>query len=189
MGWIKEYLAQLRAALFYIIIKVFKKNIMVGEGLKLYCRLDIQGPGKVIIGKNCIVKSIPGSRNQYVTLYTTSPEAIIEIGDNVQLISAKTSCNFRMRIGNNVIIEDTSLLDSSFHSVHEHRERPTNESHKNSAINIEDNVLVGVRSVIMRGVRLGRSSQVLPCSVVQSSFPENSVIIGNPAGVLKDESS
>jgi len=182
-----DWLAQIRGKLFYYIIRLIKTDVQIDEGLKLYCRLDIKGHGKVIIGKNCIVKSIPGSRNQYVTLYTTSPDAVIRIGDNVQLISAKTSCNYSMTIGNNVIIEDTSLLDSSFHSVYEHGERPTNESRDNSAIIIGDNVLIGVRSVIMRGVRLGKSSQVLPCSVVQSSFPENSVIMGNPAEVLKNE--
>lgn len=178
-------IALIRGKIFCLKLRLFNKNVTIDNGLKLYCRLSIAGKGRVSIGKNCTVKGLPGSRTQYVTLYTTSPEAELRIGDNVQLIAAKTSCNYSLCIGNNVIIEDSSLLDSDFHALDNHSEGPSNESKESCAIVIGNNITIGARSIITKGVQLDEGSRVAPCSVVQRSFPKGSVIFGNPARLLE----
>ena len=52
---------------------------------------------------------------------------------------------------------------------------------------IEDGALVGMGSVVMNGVRIGRGSIVGAGSVITEGkqFPENSLIIGAPARVIK----
>lgn len=180
-----ELIALIRGNIFSFQTKLFRKNITIGNGLKLFCKLSIKGKGRVNIGNNCTVRGIPGSRTQFVTINLNSPEAEVHIGDSVQLLATKISCRFSISIGNNVIIEDSSLLDSDFHSLDISRKLPANESKKNCAISIGDKVCIGVRSVITKGVTIGEGSMIAPCSVIQHSFPPNSFLHGNPATLMK----
>ena len=50
---------------------------------------------------------------------------------------------------------------------------------------IEDNVWIGERSTILKGVTIGRGSIVGCASVVTKSVPPYSVVAGNPAKVVK----
>lgn len=179
-----ELLALTRGKIFRLKSKLFRPNITIGKGLRLYCKLSIRGKGRVAIGNDFTVRGIPGSRTQFVTINVNSPEAEVRIGDAVQFFATKISCKFSIAIGNNAIIEDSSLLDSDFHSLDISRGLPVNESKKNCAISIGDHVCIGVRSVITKGVTIGAGSMIAPCSVIQQSFPPNSVLQGNPATLI-----
>ncbi|MCI5120200.1 MAG: hypothetical protein D3908_03215 [Candidatus Electrothrix sp. AUS4] len=181
----KELIALIRGRIFTLKVKLLNKNITTGKNLKLFCKLWISGPGKITIGDNCTVRGIPGSRTQFVSLGTNSPEAELQIGDSVQLLAAKISCKFSISIGNNVIIEDSSIMDTNFHSLDISRRTPKNESRTNCAIIIADNVCIGVRSVINKGVTLGEGAMIAPCSVIQHSFPAHSTLQGNPATLIE----
>ena len=50
---------------------------------------------------------------------------------------------------------------------------------------IEDDVWVGARAVILRGVRVGRGAIVAAGAVVTKSVPPYAIVAGNPARVLK----
>lgn len=50
---------------------------------------------------------------------------------------------------------------------------------------IEDNVLIGANSVILEGVRVGKNSVVAAGSVVVEDIPENVVVAGSPAKIIK----
>lgn len=161
-----------------------KKNITIVDDLQLYCRLEIKGPGSVSIGRSCVVRAIPGARIKKVTLYTHSPDAIIRIGDNVQLIAARISSRFKIHIGNNVIIEDASIMDTDFHTLDISRRTPPYENEENCQVTIGDDVSIGSRSIVAKGVTIGKGSLVHPGSVVQKPFPEYSQILGNPAKLI-----
>ena len=55
-------------------------------------------------------------------------------------------------------------------------------------IHLEDNTLIGVKSVIMPGVYIGKNSTVLPMSFVKTNtqIPPNEIWGGNPAQKIKD---
>jgi acetyltransferase-like isoleucine patch superfamily enzyme len=161
------------------------KKISVGRNLQLYCKLSIKGPGQVAIGRDCSISGIPGARVNMVTFYTHSPEAVITIGNNVKLISARISSRFAIEIGNDVVIEDVSILDSDFHTLDISRRTPPDETIENCKVIIEDDVRIGSRAIIGKGVTIGRGSLVHPGSVVQKSFPEYSEILGNPAKPIR----
>lgn len=56
---------------------------------------------------------------------------------------------------------------------------------EHSAIVIEDDVWIGERSTILKGVTVGKGSIVASNSVVTKNVPPMSIVAGNPARVVK----
>ena len=50
---------------------------------------------------------------------------------------------------------------------------------------IGDNVLIGANAVILEGVKIGKGSVVAAGSVVVEDVPENVVVAGTPAKIIK----
>ena len=159
-------------------------RVTVGPGLRLECWLALRGPGRVIIGKNCKIAAMPGCQVGMVTLNTHHPDAVIRIGDNVTLVAVRTGIKFSITIGNNVIIEDASILDTDFHTIDSLRSDANHETPERCRVVLEDGVRVGARAIITKGVTIGQNSLVMPGAVVHRSFPPESVLIGNPATLL-----
>lgn len=181
-----QMIAKMRGFCFTLRCKLFWPNISIGGGLRLYRRLRIKGEGKVTIGRNCTVSGIRGDTKQYVTIYTHSPEAHISIGDNVKLFAARLSSKFAITIGNDVLMEESGIADTDFHSLGEVRNRPKTESKGRCQVTIGDGVCIGVRTLINKGVTIGENVIIAPGSVVTRSIPSHTFVIGNPARVYKD---
>ena len=62
------------------------------------------------------------------------------------------------------------------------RELPFSNS---SPVHIEDNVWVGFDAIILPGTTIGRGSVIGSKSVVSGIIPEYSVVVGNPAKVIR----
>ncbi len=60
-----------------------------------------------------------------------------------------------------------------------------NHTAKCAPITIEDHVLIGARSVILKGVTIGRGSVIGAGSVVVKSIPPRCIAAGNPCRVIK----
>ena len=54
---------------------------------------------------------------------------------------------------------------------------------------IEENVWVGSRALILKGVRVGKGSIVAAGAVVTKNVPPNCIVAGNPAKVVKENIS
>ncbi len=54
-----------------------------------------------------------------------------------------------------------------------------------SPVIIEDNVVVGANAVILEGVRVGKNAVVAAGAIVTENVPENAVVAGAPARVIK----
>lgn len=50
---------------------------------------------------------------------------------------------------------------------------------------IADDVWIGTRAIILPGVKIGKHSIIGAGAVVTKSFPENSIIGGNPAKLIR----
>jgi acetyltransferase-like isoleucine patch superfamily enzyme len=178
---VRHSIAAIRAWYYRFKFALLRKDVSIGKGLKAYKQFEIMGEGRVRIGRNCLVSGMAGEKNQYVTIYTHSPNANVLIGDNVVLVAAKLACKFEVVIGDDVLIEDASILDTDFHSIRRERFTEPVENIDKCRIRIGNRVSIGARSIIAKGVTIGDDVLIGPGSVVNRSVPSNTCVIGNPA--------
>jgi acetyltransferase-like isoleucine patch superfamily enzyme len=179
----KMWLAELLGRIYIRKCRILRTRARIGYGLKKFATLQINGPGQVEIGVNCTISGIRGDHSQYVTLYTHSPEAIISIGNNVRLYAARFSSRFSITVGDDVLIEESGISDTDFHSLDIDRRLPREEPGR-SRIKIGNRVSIGARSLISKGVSIGDDVIVCPGSVVTKSIPPQSIVVGNPARLV-----
>jgi acetyltransferase-like isoleucine patch superfamily enzyme len=177
--------SRIRGYIYKSHCRLFGKRIYIGRRLLLNVKLKIIGNGSVYIGDDCIIGGIVGDSCKYVTIDTHSDNATIRIGNCASIYATRISSNYEIEIGNNVLIEDTGILDTDFHSIDKDRGAPLGESHERCRISIGNNVCIGVNSLVTKGVRIGDNVVVAPGSVVSTSIKPDSVVGGNPARPIK----
>jgi acetyltransferase-like isoleucine patch superfamily enzyme len=111
----------------------------------------------------------------------TLNDATLELGDNVYINSNSTIlCSKNVKIGDGTKISwDVEISDTDLHRII----RP--DSVMASPIEIGTNVLVGRRSMIMKGVKIGDGSVIAAGSIVTRNVPEKCLAAGIPAKVIK----
>lgn len=144
-------------------LKIFGRNIIAGKHLHIICDRH---------------KSV-----ELTTWQSKQNSGEILIGDyvllspGVQISAAEHIC-----IGDNCMIgADTYISDCDWHGTY-NRIRPFRCSKK---IMIADNVWIGHRAIIGKGVTIGKNSIVAAGSVVVNNVEANTVVGGNPARLLK----
>jgi acetyltransferase-like isoleucine patch superfamily enzyme len=89
-------------------------------------------------------------------------------------------------IGSNILIGSGCVIsDSDSHPVLP-SERNDHTKTKTKPVVIEDDVFIGARSIILKGVTIGKGSVIGAGSVVTKSIPEYTIAGGNPAKIIKD---
>ena len=119
------------------------------------------------------------------TLRTLAPDSKLIIGCKSGLSGVVICSAAEVTIGENVIIGAGSLIiDNDFHSM---RNGEWTNDFKGTArpVRIGNDVFIGARSIILKGVEIGSNSVVGAGSVVTKSIPANSIAGGNPAVVLR----
>lgn len=111
----------------------------------------------------------------------------IKIGDNVSIgNNSFISANNNIEIGNHVIMSSYVFItdhDHGFEDINKNLcEQPLSE---NGHIKIEDNVFLGEKCSILKNVSIGKRSVVGSNSVVTKNIPPYSVVVGNPARIIK----
>ncbi len=98
------------------------------------------------------------------------------INNNVQI-----TCEKRIRIGKGcAIARDVIIRDNDAHSIIDKAYESVKE------VNIGDNVWIGARAMILKGVILGDGAIVAAGSVVLKDVPSKCVVAGNPAKIIKE---
>lgn len=137
------------------LLSSFSSNML---GLYQRCIIVARYGGKIEIGENC---GISGS-----TIYAW---------DSIK-IGAYT------RVGANC-----KIIDNDFHPVEmEYRHKALNKEYARRApIVIGKDCFIGMNSIILKGTTLGNNVIVGAGSVVHGTFPDNCIIAGNPAKIVK----
>jgi acetyltransferase-like isoleucine patch superfamily enzyme len=109
----------------------------------------------------------------------------IKLGDNTT-VNPFAHIAGKVRIGNGVRIAGLASL-YGFNHGYARTDRPIYvQSHTSRGIVIMDDVWIGANAVIVDGVTVAAHSIVAGGAIVTGSFPEYSIIGGNPARVLKN---
>ena len=155
--------------------------------------LSIAKNSVIRIGNNLLISSgdnhNPLARNIQSNI-TLNHGAILTIGDNVGISCSSIRCHKNITIGNNVNIgADCIIMDSDAHSINYKDRRDSLGLDKKNKIDkpiiIEDDVLIGTRCIIMKGVTIGARSIIGAGSVVTKNIPSDCIAAGNPAKVIK----
>lgn len=143
---------------------------------------------KIEIGNKCkIVSNLNGNLigiNHRTVIATLRENAIIKIGDNCGISGASICAIGNIQIGNNVLIGANSLItDYDWHNVHPDQRKMVCNTWK--PVIIEDNVWLGINTVVLKGVTIGKNSVIGANSLVNKDIPDNVIAGGNPCKVLK----
>lgn len=121
------------------------------------------------------------------------PNKNITIGPNSYIAHGVTiNIKSGLTIGKNVMIGHLStIMDYDghpiFYSIEDSKEYNGDlYGGQSRSITIEDDVWIGFNTTILKGVRIGRGSIVGANSCVTSDIPPNSIAVGNPAKVIKE---
>lgn len=95
--------------------------------------------------------------------------------------NATIDCFESITVGHGVAISSgVTIRDSDNHSIN-------GNTVVTAPIVIEDNVWIGLNATILKGVRIGKGSVVAAGAVVTKDVPENTLVGGVPARMLKQD--
>lgn len=166
--------------------KLFSDNRHCNDLAKFNQPALIIGLGTIKFGCcNIGVYPSPFFLSGYIHIEAREAAASIIIGDgvwinnNAVIIAERSSIS----IGANTLIgSEFTVYDSDFHDLHP--KRRMSGTHECDPVSIGDNVFIGSRVTILKGVNIGNNSVIAAGSVVNIDVPENMIAGGVPARLL-----
>ena len=172
--------------------KIYKKST-----IKLHKTSKILGNGKLIFNKDwndiynttarLVMKkdSIIEMNGKFVsysgTNITVEENAILRLGESFINKNSSINCFKEIDIGNDCVISENVIIrDSDNHKL------IRDEYEKEKKILIEDHVWIGINAVILKGVHIGKGAVIAAGSVVTKDVPENCLVGGVPARIIKE---
>ena len=157
----------------------FRHAKRLGRKVRVWGRPSIRAWGDLFVDDRVRLVSTIATTELVVVVggrLDIGESAFINYGCSIsatQLVHIGPRCN----IGTHVI-----LMDSDFHRLEpERRDEPPEPA----PIILEDNVWLGARVIVLRGVTIGAGSAIGAGSVVTRDIPPRSVAAGSPAKVLR----
>lgn len=164
--------------------RLYRGKVSLGQQITIQHPVRFQGRGRLVIANGVSLGfELAGASNIPILLQPREPEAeiILEEGcvvmNGCELI-ARTS----IRVGRRTLIgPHTWITDADFHGLApELRHTPG----KSSPVIIEENVWIGAKAVILKGVRIGSNAVVAAGCVVSKDVPPGMIVAGNPMKII-----
>lgn len=177
----KKKLALLLSKFFIICHKArYGRKVHFGKGVIINRKFEVNGHGKLFIGDNANLwaHAEPNSFNFY------GDKAVIKIGSRSRLNGLTCHCEESIEIGDNCLIGSSIVMDTDFHTFNDPGHILFGNP-KTKPISIGNNVWLCGQATLLKGCRIGHKSVIGFRAVVTKSFPDNVVIAGNPARVVK----
>lgn len=168
-------------------LRDIRRKIKIGGG-RLSNRTKLVVLGDFCYGKNLVVadEGIDNfARSQIVVLQG----AELHVGNNVGMTQVSITCKQKIHIGDEVKIgAGTMIFDTNFHNtdwtIRRNRDIDLKTA-QNAPIHIGNDVFVGARCIINKGVSIGDRSIIAAGSVVIKDIPEDCIAGGNPCKVIR----
>ena len=177
---------------FYELIKLsinlLKTKLFFPKARLIRFPFDIRGKKYIKYGKNFTTGT--GCRIEAYKFFSDSPKLII--GNNVQI-----NDYVHLACGQSLIIEDDVLIASKVYISDINHGNYSGENHSfpeekaknrkifSKTVKICENVWIGENAIILPGVEIGKNSIIGAGSVVTKNVPENCIVAGNPAKIIK----
>ncbi|MDB6111128.1 MAG: acyltransferase, left-handed parallel beta-helix (hexapeptide repeat) family [Pedosphaera sp.] len=163
------------------------RTIDLGLGVTCFVPLRGGGRGSIRVGNETKFGSPSAHRlgNGEVMLQANLPESEIVIGrdnwfNNNTMLCALSS----IRVGDNCRIgQGVFIMDADFHEIN-----PATRNRSEGLVRpvtIGNNVWIGSRTTVLKGVKIGDNSVIGAMSLVTKEVPENTLVGGVPARVIR----
>lgn len=152
----------------------------LGKGVRVWGRVSARNYG----GEMKI-----GNRVRLISTITktelVAANGILEIGDGTFInYGCSIAANKLVRIGENCNIGTYAIImDNDFHRLEPERRHEHPES---APIILENNVWLGARAIVLKGVTIGEGSVIGAGSVVTRDIPPRCLAAGVPAKILRE---
>lgn len=171
-------------------ISFITRGIKSGKNIKFYgMPVAIRMvDSKIVIGDNCRFRSDFKSNlvgiNRKCIISTLRKNAEIKIGSGSGFSGTVIAAAGSITIGKNVLCgANTTITDFDWHGIDPDKR---NVAADPKPIIIEDNVWLGLNSVVLKGVTIGKNSVIGANSVVTKDIPSNVIAAGNPCKAIKE---
>ncbi len=161
--------------------------LSIGSRSYLEKPLLISNPQYIRIGKNTSIRK--GVRLEVIRPYSHRVPSLV-IGDNVNIEqNVHIVCHSKLTIGSNVsITANCAIVDVTHpyqieHSLHDKIGNSILD--EDSFIEIEDGVFIGIGSIVLPNVKIGKKSIIGANSVVTNDIAPYSIAVGSPARVIR----
>lgn len=194
-SYIRTWLANLHLQIKGKIVCGPRVHIKISENGMLIINGELQigtGPnarfgcfdhgGQISIGPEACIK-VHGKVKAFAGTTLEALGGTLEIGDGTYFSGNSLICaTNHIRIGSNCAIsERVTIFDDDLHHHFNHSQDILNPA---TPVIIGDRNWIGYGATILKGVVLGDNCIVAAQSVVTKSFPEGSIIGGNPAKII-----
>ncbi|WP_460881865.1 acyltransferase [Pseudaeromonas pectinilytica] len=195
-------LIRLCAVKFIAIMRgfIFKaKPIFLGKGTTIYFRSNIHIESGVSIGDYSILSGL-GRDGLYIGKKTSigafcrivvsttlnNPGAYIKIGEKVGIGEySSLGGSGGLSIGNNTIIAQYFSAHPENHNFDDLSKPIREQGTTRAAIAIGNDCWIGAKVTVLAGVTIGNGVVIGAGSVVTKSIPDNAIVVGNPARIVK----
>ncbi len=166
-------------------IKYGKKCEFYGLPVILRTRDSEISLGNGVVIKSGFLSNLIGLYQRSIIFARAGGSIILE--DDVRMSGITIYARNLIHIGKHTNIGgNTKIFDHDFHPIdpNERLEHP-DAGMSSKKISIGENVFIGCNVIILKGTELGDNCVVGAGSVVSGKFANGSVIVGNPARVIK----
>lgn len=161
--------------------------VKIGHSRLIDCSFEIHGNGSMIfVGDGCVLKGLH--------CLVVGDNSKVIIGDNVHINASKRFPTIMNAFdGARIVIGDDCLFSNSIelHTTDYHsiiRKIGGGKINPPQDIIIDRHVWIGLRTIVLKGVHIATDNVVGAGSIVTKSFDEsNTIIVGNPAKVIKND--
>lgn len=180
--WVKRLSKGLNQ--FYVRRFIAPQFDSLGQGLEVAHPRHLVIFGRDIhIGRFAQMIAAPDNAIRFTSWPGKSRSGKISLGDYCLLApGVRISSAESIRIGDNAMLAaNVTISDSDWHGIY-NRIRPFRCT---KPVVIENNVWLGERVIVCKGVTIGENSVIGAGAVVTKDIPANVIAAGNPAKVLK----